>query len=449
MLLWALLAVWNPFDGFRPSLCVVGDVDGDGVSDVLVCARESFEAEAVWLLSGADGECIRVLESPREGSKFGRAMCAMGDLDRDGVPDFAISGNEYESGRVVETPRELSYPREDGRYLCDGRGRARERGYVRVYSGASGEVLFEIVSEQQGDGFGSVLAGGLDVDRDGVPDLVVGNPPLLVLVYSGAAGHPIRSLEPPFRHGRAIEAAWVWPRGLRLVPDVDESGGVDILVSGEERELLWGPDGGLGFQPYGEVTEHIALFSGAEGELLWERSEELGWYEGAGWQMDVLEDLDGDGSAELLVAAVDDSVRIVSLASGREVRRHSYSGGYMHAEGTTAGAIGDLDRDGVGDYAIAANETWDDDPGFVRVHSGRTGEELWLRGNHHPGRWLKPGQRPTPSDDMQDDGLDFCAPGDLDGDGTPDLIVLYRKQRRTVAVSGKDWATDLWQFVAE
>lgn len=438
MLAWLLLfPAWDPVDGFRSSVCAIGDVDRDGVSDILACARLSVGSEAVWLLSGADGSKLRTLDSPREGTMFGRALCALGDVDGDEVPDFAVGGND-DPGFFVHDDPDFCHWKARPHSCSDAAG--AERGYARVYSGASGEVLFELTAQSHRTGFGTVLAGGRDLDGDTVPDLVVGNPPETVLLVSGATGEPYLVIESQIAPRLDSDWQWIWGQGLAVIDDVSGDDLSDVMMTGYESS--WGTGGGS--------FETVLAVSGVSGEAIWKRRARLdSAYDGGGWQVALLEDGDG-GDRAVLVAAVDDSVRLFSWKSQELIRAHEFRGGYMHAEGTTAGPVGDLDGDGIGDYAIGANEAeFAFDPGFVQVYSGSTGDILWRVSptGHDLGGSLHRDEKPSAISSPTGDGLDFCAPGDLDGDETPDLIVFYRRQRKVAAISGKYSERVLWEAV--
>jgi hypothetical protein len=104
---------------FGSTLVGVGDVDGDGVSDVAVGVwRQEVEGSSVqgqaFVFSGASGQPVLTLTKPypRRGTGFGSALAAVGDVDGDGVPDLTVGA-----------PGQNVYHREDQEPVR-GQGRA-------------------------------------------------------------------------------------------------------------------------------------------------------------------------------------------------------------------------------------------------------------------------------------------------------------------------------------
>lgn len=159
-------------DWFGIATAAVGDVNGDGVPDFAVGAHQNVNFGPrpapdappgyVAVFSGADGERIHTLRG------VGSKEIDGGD-DHFGNAICAIDDVDGDDASEIVV----------GAYLYDG-GDAIERssdentGGVFVFSGASGKVLRRLPGLRWGDRYGTSLAQIPDVDGDGRPDLVIG-----------------------------------------------------------------------------------------------------------------------------------------------------------------------------------------------------------------------------------------------------------------------------------
>jgi len=140
----------------------VGDLDGDLIDDLLVAQpradKETADASDVnqrlEVLSGATFGTLLLIDDPINNGGFkGWSATGMGDLNDDGINDFAVS--DY---RSVDT---------------DATGFAR--GSVQFISGLDGTVLGEVRNtDTSGTEYGAMIASIGDQNGDGVEDLAVG-----------------------------------------------------------------------------------------------------------------------------------------------------------------------------------------------------------------------------------------------------------------------------------
>ncbi|MGH9798620.1 MAG: integrin alpha, partial [Candidatus Polarisedimenticolia bacterium] len=100
--------------GLGTSVAGPGDVDGDGFDDLLVGApragdrdqpAEGFAHLHTGSDSGAARRAFATLEGDQPGANLGRAVCGAGDLNGDGIADYAVGAPAYDnleqdSGRV-------------------------------------------------------------------------------------------------------------------------------------------------------------------------------------------------------------------------------------------------------------------------------------------------------------------------------------------------------------
>ncbi|MBM3984543.1 MAG: hypothetical protein FJ296_02440 [Planctomycetes bacterium] len=259
---------------FGLTLDAIGDVDGDGVTDLAVgdiwASSQVIHGGSASVVSGATGLKLHSAFGSAASDYFGHGISAAGDLDLDGVPDYVV-GAPHEFTFLLPWPP----------------------GYVRTFSGATGAQLAQFTGTQVNDYLGLSVAGGRDLTGDGVPELVPGAPGQLT---GGVTGGQVRLVDGASsavlatREGLAFSQTGAY---LRMMGDFDGDGTDDVL-SGSCYGV-----GKIGETFPGEG--YVEVLSGAGLAVLAQVSgADLTRF---GRSVDDMGDLNGDGVPELLVGA--------------------------------------------------------------------------------------------------------------------------------------------------
>jgi hypothetical protein len=385
-------------DDVGTSVVVVPDVDGDGVSDVLVGAGATYEsAGKVHLYSGATRTELRAFDGALAGDAFGWIVADLGDVNGDGVRDFAAAAPGYYAGSSF--------------------------GAIVVESGA-GVALRTITSSSPNGVVGFAMSYVGDVDGDGVRELLYGDQSGSTTTFwlvSGATGATIRS------HTVNALVSTVAPTCARA-GDVDGDGTDDYMITD---------------------PNDVYVHSGATGALLFTVAHQATVVAAAG-------DVDGDLHADLLLAepfdtATSGRVRVVSGATGTELYSLTMHGQF----GAALSATGDVDGDGLPDFVVTRQSNVLDplyDGHDVFVFAGATGTQLAAYGVDPHLNWV------DASADLDGDGVADAIVGDwlhfaftpfdpngaFDPQGEVDVVSLVDGSR-VATVTGSAFASSYGQ----
>ena len=329
-----------------------GDVDGDGVPDFIVGAPFVGAGRAI-VYSGADGSMIVTLNGEHGGDQFGFRVAGGRDVSGDGVPDVLVTANLHDPSGRSNAGRVYVYSGADFSLVCLADGGAAgdqlgtaanmagdlfgdprsefvvgardagpgSRGQAYVFTpgkDATCDIVFTLDPPEGHPAvdFGHLFADGDgDVDADGTPDVYVGDfPANRAHVYSGETGAHLLTMQGD--NGGQF--------GLgEIVNDVNNDGHDDLFLA------AWVSNQG------GTRAGKAFVYSGADGEVLETFTHDI---PGATFGFDAkgLDDVNGDGRADYVVTAASDQ-------NNRGVA-------YLIA-GTIGGFLGDLNGDGVVDFA--------------------------------------------------------------------------------------------------
>ncbi|MCP4871392.1 MAG: hypothetical protein GY898_22000 [Proteobacteria bacterium] len=418
----------GPMNIFGGAVAPAGDVDNDGLADVLIAAPGSsttgpgsFTGGRTMLYLGADlaapSVAPRILSDAHaqiqgeEGLDFsGTSMTGVGDVDGDGRDDLVIGafGNNeagQNAGKVYFVP---------GSALTTG-------GVLNLDDAAAATHAW--TGADEGDELGISVAAAGDVDGDGLADFLMGAHQAggyegrAWLVLGATLGSPGTSSVSSVGHRFDGEAAGDFA-GTSVAGggDVDGDGRGDLLIGapsadgggfGSGRAYLWfgASIGGPGTY---DLDDADRIFEGVVDN------------EQAGEVVRFADDLDGDARSELLIGNLsgDAGLRVVlseDLGSGTTVSLSSAALRFPGAITGPNGVSSDVDGDGLADLLVGYPD------------QGAAGEFAVFLGAALPGS----GAVSSSSADYlwagdvagDDAGTMAAGAGDVNGDGYDDVLV--------------------------
>ena len=318
-------AIGNPFNQLGYSVAGPGDVDGDGVNDYAVSGRGSFGGPGpqfgrLVVYSGADHSVILDVAGPGDRDFFGYDINAAGDVNGDGHADI-----------IVGAPLDNSA--------------APRAGSVHVISGADGSTLWRQDGLSAFAFLGTGVSGIGDLDGDGLPEqaaaAVGGGKKFLgeAYLYSAIDGS-IQSVLKPKQDGFNFGNFFVHNAG-----DTNKDGLNDILI-GDFGNLGAGTDTGHAYIYLGGNTEQRRTIDGEN------PGDGFGIGRGVG-------DVDGDGHDDLFIAGFINNDGAVQggkgyVYSGRNnMLIRTMTGNVAGAQlGFDAIGLGDVNGDGLIDFML-------------------------------------------------------------------------------------------------
>lgn len=379
------------FDGGGPSerlgeaLAFGGDINADGTPDILVGAEfaDSFGFTRNGLAvvySGTNGAILHQFFGSADFENLGTVVISPGDMNGDGFDDILIGSGGADPGILVDA------------------------GRIEIFSGADGSSLLRIDGTSDFGRFGAALAGLGDLDTDGTPDFMVGEPGRnndagRVHVYSGLSGTTLFQ-----KDGTAGDACGT---AVSAAGDLNGDGTPDWLAGSPFADTSSFTDNGT-----------AEVFSGATGAslLLMEgtaSNDQFGHALDGGLQVDL------DGVPDFIIGIPNRNPGSAPAAGSAAVYDGATANLVYLIEGSAladnlgnaVALTGDVDGDGFGDFLVGArlmDAGGQFDAGSAFLYSGRDGSLL---------------ERIDGIDPQDNCGDSVAGGADIDGDGFADYAV--------------------------
>ncbi len=147
-------------DGYSEFVSILGDINGDGISDVLIYRGDCYvmfggkewPEKMIYPLNGFSIEGFNAV--------YARSATGIGDINKDGFQDIFIA-----DGGIVNNVRYRGY-------VLFGRKRWPKKINVMNLDGSDGFIIKGI---KENEGYTSISEAG-DINGDGIPDVIVGIP---------------------------------------------------------------------------------------------------------------------------------------------------------------------------------------------------------------------------------------------------------------------------------
>ncbi len=306
------------------------------------------------------------------GVGLGMQVGAAGDVDGDGYADYIVATRNFPG------------------YLSE----------IFVYSGRTNEQLKSY--KQINDYYYRSNVGGIgDINGDGYGDILIGT-----VIFSGADDAILYSLDSPIVP--TLSFVGIPFRSSKVLGDVDGDGILDFSISTVTNDSL------------NPGIWDVIVYSGANQAVLHTFTSIVSPTVVFGRKVADAGDVNGDGHADIMIQEYGDSVdptttliHVYSGIDGSEL--YVFSGNSETGNfGLAISGVGDINNDGFDDFAFGSNlfdATSNQITEEVRVHSGVDGVELM--------RLVK-----DPADtSLAYYGWQIVGGSDIDGDGTPDIVV--------------------------
>ena len=369
-------------DLFGASIADIGDVDGDGTTDIAVGAPghliHRLSAGDLYILfmnpngtvrdhvviNGEDHEDLNI----SVGDHFGQSVANIGDLDNDGINEIAVGAPAHLVGDVGTGDLYILYLNSDGTV----------KNAVEI----NGETPNGPALENH-DLFGHSVANIGDLDNNGINDIAVGAPDhpvngvrtgTVYVILLNAEGGAISTVEinaMDFDGLDSLEADDKFGHSIAGIGDLNRDG-IEDMVVGAPGHLVG--DVGTGDLYVLYMNADGTVQHSAEINAQTHNGPDLGDQDLFGHSVGNVGDFDGDGINEIAVGAPGHLVGDVgtgdlyvlymntdgSIKRTAEINGNTPNGPELDQQslfGSAVSSIGDLNGDGWSDLAIGGSNT--------------------------------------------------------------------------------------------
>ena len=269
-------------DDFGYSLDNAGDVNNDGIEDVVVGIRhDDFGASGtgtVRVFSGADLSVLYSFHGDFAGDQLGSSVSSAGDVNNDGFVDIIAGAPGSDVG-------------------------GNAAGAARVFSGFDGSILFDFYGTANLQEFGLSVSDVDDLNQDGYSEFLICAPSEIsggfsvgaVHVYSGLDGQEIHAF-----YGDSGGDRFGWR--ARGTGDIDGDAVGDLIV------------GAIGDDNNGLASGSARVFSGADFSVL-QTFNGVHGFSILGIDVAGAGDINGDGFEDVIIGADRDQIGGVGTGS--------------------------------------------------------------------------------------------------------------------------------------
>ena len=388
----------NNGDSFGISVAPIGDLDGDGVNDIIVGADAddtggNNKGAIHIMFMNTDGSVKSTVEinnattngpSLNNADQFGTSVTSIGDLNRDGIPDIAvgaIENNDAGSGKGAIHIISLTS------LFPSGNGFVDET--VEINNATTTGL-----SLSNNDNFGRSVTSIGDLNRDGIPDIAVGangddgdgtDRGAIHIMFMNTDGG-VKStvvINDTTTNGPTLSNEDYFGASVAPIGDLNRDGIPDIAV-GANGDNTGGNDRGaihiMFMNTDGSVKSTVEINNATT------NGPSLSNEDYFGRSVTSIGDLNRDGIPDIAVGADGDdgdgidrgAIHIMfmntdgGVKSTVEINDHTTNGPFLSNVdyfGTSVTSIGDLNRDGIPDIAVGADrdDTGGTDRGAIHI----------------------------------------------------------------------------------